>query len=278
MEILRAEELSFVYPPEKEALRNINLVISEGDILVITGANGSGKTTLLKCLNGLLRPTSGRVYFKGQDISKLRPQEIFSKVGFLFQNPDDQLFSATVEQDIAFGPKNLNLSEEEINRRIEEVLELLEIKSIRSEPIHDLSQGLKQRVALAGVLAMEPEVLLLDEPTASLDPQTEEEMLLFLKRLNQEKNITLVVATHEMDIIPEFAKNLAIISAGSLVRWGNLGEIFGCEECLKKGRLRLPIVTRLLKSLKEEGILSFDKLPLSFEAAREILKGVISQR
>ncbi|MCM8798872.1 MAG: energy-coupling factor ABC transporter ATP-binding protein [Candidatus Omnitrophica bacterium] len=278
MEILRIENLGFIYPPHKEALRNINLSISEGDFLVISGANGSGKTTLLKCLNGLLKPTYGKVYFKGEDISKMKAQVIFSKVGYLFQDPNDQLFSATVAQDISFGPNNLGLSKREVALRVDEVLELLDIKSFRDFPIHDLSQGLKQRVALAGVLAMQPEVLLLDEPTSSLDPQTEDELLIFLKRLNEEKNITLVMATHEMDLIPEFAQNIAIISEGSLVRYGSLEDVFGCAECLEKGRLKLPTVTRLLKGLKEEGILSFNKLPLSFEEAKRILKEAITKR
>lgn len=278
MEIIKVENLSFTYPPGKEALRDINLVVNEGDFLIISGANGCGKTTFLKCLNGLLKPTQGKVYFKGQDTANLRPQELFSNIGYSFQDPNDQLFAATVRQDVAFGPQNLGLSKDEVDRRVDEALELLDIKSIQAKSIHDLSHGSKQRVALAGILAMQPCVLLLDEPTASLDPQTEDEILAFLRKLNQDKGLTIVMATHEMDLIPEFAERVAIFAEGSLVQQGNLEEIFGCAECLQKGRLRLPSVTLLLQSLKEEGFLSYDKLPLSFKEARELLKKAINKR
>lgn len=277
MEIIKVENLSLTYPPNKVALKNINLTIAEGDFFIISGSNGSGKTTLLKCLNGLLKPQQGKVYFKNQNISKLKPGELFSKIGYSFQDPNDQLFAPFVREDIAFGPKNLGLSQEEVNRRVDEVLELLDIKSIEHKSIHDLSYGSKQRVALAGILAMQPEVLLLDEPTASLDPQTEDEILTFLRKLNQEKGLTIIMSTHEMDLIPEFAKRVAIFADGVLVREGNLAEIFGCEECLRKGRLRLPKVSLLLKSLKDEGLLFYNRLPLSFQEAKELIRQALNK-
>ena len=278
MDIIKVENLSFVYPAHKEALKDINLVIQRGDFVVVSGANGCGKTTFLKCLNGLLKPTHGKVSFKGQDTLSVKPQELFSKIGYSFQDPNDQLFAATVRQDVAFGPKNLELSPDEVERRVDEALALLNIQPIQAKFIHDLSHGSKQRVALAGILAMQPEVLLLDEPTASLDPQTEDEILIFLRKLNQEKGLTIVMATHEMDLIPEFANRVVILADGVLVREGNLEEIFGCAECLPKGRLRLPIVTQLLESLKQDGVLSYQKLPLTFKEARQLLKEQIKEK
>lgn len=258
MDIIRIENLSFTYPPNKAALTDITFSIPEGDFFIVSGPNGCGKTTLLKCIKGLLKPTSGKVYFKGEN----------TKIGYTFQDPNDQLFCPTVRQDIAFGPVNMGLSKEEVDVRVDEALGLLDIKPIQDKSIHDLSHGSKQRVALAGILAMRPEVLLLDEPTASLDPQTEDEILAFLRKINQEKGLTIVMSTHEMDIIPECAKHVAILSDGALVRVGGLDEIFGCDECLQKGRLRLPIVTLLIKSLN----LNCDKLPLTFNDAKEFLK------
>jgi len=277
MEIIKVENLSFRYPNHKEALKNVNLSIPEGDFLVISGPNGAGKTTFLKCLNGLLKPQQGKVYFKGQDISQLKPPELFSKIGYSFQDPNDQLFAPFVREDIAFGVRNLGLSKEEINQRVEEVLELLDIKSIAENSIYELSYGLKQRVALAGILVMKPSVLLLDEPTSSLDPETEEELLSFLKKLNQEHGLTIIMSTHDMDLIPEFAKSVAIFAEGMLVRQGNLEEIFGCDECLKKGRLRLPRISLLIKALKEEGLLSYHKLPLSIQEAKEIIREALNK-
>lgn len=258
MDIIRIENLSFTYPPDKAALTDISFSIPEGDFFIISGPNGCGKTTLLKCIKGLLRPVKGKIYFKGDN----------TRIGYSFQDPNDQLFCATVRQDIAYGPVNMGLSREETESRVDEALELLDIKSIGDKSIHDLSHGSKQRVALAGILAMRPEVLLLDEPTASLDPQTEDEILAFLRKLNREKGLTIVMATHEMDIIPECARHVAILSDGALVRQGGLDEIFGCDECLRKGRLRLPIVTLLVKSLN----LDCGKLPLTFNDAKECLK------
>lgn len=277
MDIIKVENLSFIYPAHKEALKDINLAVQQGDFVVISGANGCGKTTFLKCLNGLLKPTSGRVYFKGQDILSINQKQLFSKIGYSFQDPNDQLFAATVRQDVSFGPRNLELSDDEVRRRVDEALELLNIQPIQKKFIHDLSHGSKQRVALAGILAMQPEVLLLDEPTASLDPQTEDEILIFLKKLNQEKGLTIIMATHEMDLIPECASRLAILADGVLVRVGNLEEIFGCAECLKKGRLRLPIVTQLVESLREDGVLTYHKLPLTFKQAKQLLKEQIEK-
>lgn len=278
MAIIKTENLNFTYPPNKEALKNINLDITEGDFFVVSGPNGCGKTTFLKCLNGLLKATRGTVYFKGQDVTRLKTHELFSKIGYSFQDPNDQLFAPTVRQDIAFGPKNLGLSQSEVNLRVEEALGLLDIKPIQDKYIHDLSYGSKQRVALAGILSMRPEVLLLDEPTASLDPQTEDEILFFLKKLNREKGLTIIMATHEMDLIPEIAKHVAILADGILVQQGNLEDIFGCEECLKKGRLRLPLVAGLLKSLKDESVLYYDKLPLTIQGAKELLKSTLSKK
>lgn len=278
MEIIRVENLKVTYPPDKQALKGISLAVDEGDFTVISGPNGCGKTTFLKCLNGLLKPTAGRVIFKGRDTAGLKPAELFSGIGYLFQDPNDQLFAQTVRQDVAFGPLNMGLSKQEADKRVDEALELLDIKTIQHNSIHDLSHGLKQRAALAGVLAMQPAVLLLDEPTTSLDPQTEDEILVFLKSLNRAKGLTIIMATHEVDLMPEFANQVAVFSEGSLVRKDSVEAVMGCSQCLEKGRLKLPLIARLFESLREDSLIRLERLPLTLQEARQVLKEALIKK
>lgn len=263
---------SFQYPDGTVALSGINLDIKEGEFVGILGANGSGKTTLLKVLDGLMKNYEGEVLLDRENIRRLSSKEIYRKMGLVFQNPDDQLFGTTVFEDVAFGPINMGWTEEVIACRVKEALKAVDLEVYSRKAIHHLSFGQKKRVCLAGLLAMDQEILLLDEPTDGLDPMGEQEMILLLRKLNQEKKITMVMATHHVDLVPLFLDRLYILSQGRVVREGRPEEVFTEPAEMEKVNLRLPQIAELIYRLKHEDRLPFDKLPLTIgEARREIV-------
>jgi len=264
---------SFTYPDGTAALSNINLKVESGDFLALLGANGSGKTTLLKAMDGLIRDYNGKVELDGQNVLKMHPRDIYRKMGLVFQNPDDQLFAHSVLEDVAFGPRNMGLSEGEVLKRVETALLQVEMDGTGSRNIHHLSYGQKKRVCIAGLLAMGHEILLLDEPTAGLDPVGEQRMLQLLANLNIENGVTIIMATHAVDLIPLFVKRIAILDNGSLVSVGTPEELFTEPDVMERVRLRLPHVSELFWLLKFEDRLAVERLPLSIaEARREMMK------
>ncbi len=265
---------SFSYSGNPPLLRDIDFEVKAGECLVILGASGAGKTTLLKLMDGLLRDYEGEVFLDGKDLRKLKPREIYGKMGLLFQNPDEQLFAPTVFEDVAFGPRNMGFDEEEVRRRVLQALELVELSGFESRYISQLSFGQKKRVALAGLLAMGHEVLLLDEPTLGLDPIRERRFLQLLKKLQVEKGITLVIATHQVDIVPEIADRVLILSEGKVFFLGPPEEIFGTLHSLEEVYLRHPLVSETFLPLwGRDGL---KKLPLTVEEGREVLKRLLS--
>jgi len=264
---------SFSYSGDAPLLQNIEFEVKAGECLVILGASGAGKTTLLKLMDGLLKNYQGEVFLDGKDIRKLKPREIYSKMGLLFQNPDEQLFAPTVFEDVAFGPRNMGFAEEEVRKRCIEALELVELSGFEERSISKLSFGQKKRVALAGLLAMGHEILLLDEPTLGLDPVRERRFLGLLKRLRDERNITLVIATHQVDIVPEIADRVLILSEGRVFFLGPPEEIFGKPQSLEKVYLRHPLVSEtFLPFWERDGL---NRLPLTVEEGREILRRLL---
>lgn len=264
---------SFRYPDGTIALSDINMEIRRGEFIGILGSNGSGKTTLLKIMDGLIKDFEGRVYLDGVDIRKLSPKEIYSKVGLVFQNPDDQLFASTVFDDVAFGPINMGVKEEEIVNRVNEALRAVEMEVHAKRSIHNLSYGQKKRICIAGLLAMGHEILLLDEPTAGLDPMGEHKMMDILLALNKERGVTIVMATHSVDLIPLFINRLYILSRGKIVRSGRPEEVFTAPAEMESVKLRLPQIAELIWRLKHEDKLPFEKIPLTIgEARRELVK------
>ncbi|HAK88637.1 MAG: energy-coupling factor ABC transporter ATP-binding protein [Nitrospirae bacterium GWC2_46_6] len=264
---------SFKYTDGTEALSGINLEIQKGEFVGILGSNGSGKTTLLKIMDGLLKNFEGRAFLDGSDIAKLSPKDIYKKVGLVFQNPDDQLFAATVFEDVAFGPINMGFSESEVISRVKNALNAVEMDGYSKKSIHNLSFGQKKRVCIAGLLAMGHEILLLDEPTAGLDPMGEYKMMNLLTRLNKDNGVTIVMATHSVDLVPLFLDRLYILSKGRIVRGGVPEEVFTVPEEMSNVKLRLPQIAELIYRLKHEDNLSFEKIPLTIgEARREIIK------
>lgn len=264
---------SFKYPDGTTALSDINLEIKKGEFIGILGANGSGKTTLLRVMDGLLRDFEGSVQLDGINIKKLSPRQIYKKVGLIFQNPDDQLFATTVFEDVAFGPINMGFPENEVISRVNNALKDVEMDGYTKKSIHNLSFGQKKRVCIAGLLAMGHEILLLDEPTAGLDPMGEYKMMNLLTKLNKKNGVTIVMATHSVDLVPLFLDRLYILSKGRIVRGGVPEDVFTAPEQMSNVKLRLPQIAELIYRLRHEDNLPFEKIPLTIgEARREIVK------
>ncbi len=267
---------SFRYPDGTEALSGISLDIGRGEFAGILGSNGSGKTTLLKIMDGLIKDIKGSVHLDGSDVRRLSPKDIYRKVGLVFQNPDDQLFAPTVFEDVAFGPLNMGFAEGEVRECVHDSLKAVEMDSYAKKSIHHLSFGQKKRICIAGLLAMGHEILLLDEPTAGLDPMGEYRMMHLLKRLNEEKGVTIVMATHSVDLVPLFLDMLYILSKGTIVRGGVPEQVFTAPEEMSEVKLRLPQIAELMYRLRHEDKMPFDRIPLTIgEARREIVKTVM---
>ena len=276
---IRFEQVGFTYQPnspfEQRVLFDIDLAIKEGSYTALVGHTGSGKSTLLQHLNALLKPTSGTVTIGDRVITaetnnkNLKP--IRQKVGIVFQFPEAQIFEETVERDIAFGPKNFGVPEEEANRLAAKTLEMVGLdESYLQRSPFDLSGGQMRRVAIAGVLAMEPEVLVLDEPTAGLDPQGRKEMMEMFARLHHENKITIVLVTHLMDDVADFSDYVYVLEKGTLVKQGTPREVFQEVEWLQAKQLGVPTATAFAQKLVTRGI-HFDSLPLTSKELAEML-------
>ena len=261
MAIITVDNLVHTYgtgsPFEQHALRGVSLEIAEGELLGIIGHTGSGKSTLMQQLNGLLKPTSGKVLLDGQDIwsdKKLTRQARF-RVGLVFQYPEYQLFEETVYKDIAFGPKNMGLKPEEVDRRVREAAGFVGLteKQLEVSPF-DLSGGQKRRVAIAGVIAMEPEVLILDEPTAGLDPASRAEILENIETYRKTKNATIMMVSHSMNDVARLTERLLVLCGSKIAMDGTPEEVFTrADELLQMG-LDIPDITRVFLRLKQMGL------------------------
>ncbi len=273
MKRLLLKDVFYAYPDGTEAISGIDLEIARGEFVGILGYNGSGKTTLLKIMDGLIKDSQGKVFLDGKDIKSLSPREIYKKMGIVFQNPNDQLFAPTVFEDVAFGPMNMGFTEKKVVQRVVEALRAVEMEEYAKKSIHHLSYGQKKRVCIAGLLSMGHEILLLDEPTAGLDPFGEYQMMNLLTKLNQEKKVTIVMATHSVDLVPVFLDRLYILSKGKIVKGGTPESVFTAPEEMTQVRLRLPHIAELIYRLKHEDHLPFEKIPLTIgEARREMVE------
>ena len=258
--ILRAEELVQVYgagtPFEKTAVNKISFELYEDEFVGVIGHTGSGKSTLIQMLNGLIQPTSGRVLFRGEDIwaKKYDRRMLRSNVGLVFQYPEYQLFEETVEKDIAFGPRNMGLSDEEIALRVEQAMHFTGLSDkLRAASPFELSGGQKRRVAIAGILAMRPRVLILDEPTAGLDPKGCSEILANVREYQQEEKATVVLVSHSMEDIAANASRVMVLEQGNLKMFDSTQEVFSHGEDLLKMGLNIPQITRIFLRLRKNG-------------------------
>lgn len=259
--ILQTEELRYVYsentPFEKTAVDNVSISIEENDFIGLIGHTGSGKSTLVQHLNGLLKPTSGKIYFDGQDISDkdFDIKALRFKVGLVFQYPEYQLFDETVEKDISFGPRNMGLDEAQIKERVIEAANAVGLKSeLLSRSPFDLSGGEKRRAAIAGVIAMQPKVLILDEPTAGLDPLGRNTILDMLSKYRREHNTTVILVSHSMEDIARVADKAIVMDHGKIAIYDTVEKVFSNAERLEKIGLNVPEITKIFSALRSRGV------------------------
>ncbi|MGI6010873.1 MAG: energy-coupling factor ABC transporter ATP-binding protein [Ruminococcus sp.] len=255
--ILKAEELKFSYDDDDtHSLNGLSLEIKKGQKIAVMGANGSGKSTFFLCCTGILKPQSGKLYFHGQELSysKKGLQDLRSKVGIVFQDPDNQLFSASVYQEISFGPLNLGMEEEKVKEEVENIIQRLEITPFRHKPTHALSGGQKKQVSIADILVMHPEIIILDEPAAALDPK---HTILVNHIVDQmtEEGITVLMATHDVNYAYEWADEVILFESGRVLRQGSPQHLFSDSEVLRKTNLEPPVVLEFFESLCRKGIL-----------------------
>ena len=279
MSILEVKGLTHSYsgntPFVNDAVSNVSFSIEKGEIIGIIGHTGSGKSTLVQHLNGLLKPTEGTVLFEDEDIWK-NPKEIRkirSKVGLVFQYPEYQLFEETVYEDIAFGPKNMGLEGDELKNRIEEICKIIGIREdYLSKSPFDLSGGEKRRVAIAGVLAMRPEVIVFDEPTAGLDPRGREDVMQIIRDYRRATDATVIIISHSMEDMALMADKILVMNKGSLEMFGSVSEVFSKKERLRQIGLNVPIVTSVFATLKAQGVPVKEDIFTVEEAVLELKK------
>ncbi len=280
--IIETKELTHIYsqgtPFQRYALDGVDFSVNQGEFMGIIGHTGSGKSTLIQHLNGLLKPTSGKVLFDGKDIwsDKLFTREVRFQVGLVFQYPEYQLFEETVYKDIAFGPKNMKLEEQEIDRRVREAAAFVELpEEVMELSPFELSGGQKRRVAIAGVIAMEPKVLILDEPTAGLDPKGREQILRNIRAYHRAKNATVIMVSHSMEEIADSVERLVVVNDSHIAMDGTPGAVFARAEELEKMGLAVPQVTSVFRRLRQLGLPVDDSIYTmdQAKAALQKLKG-----
>ncbi|MDR2132731.1 MAG: energy-coupling factor transporter ATPase [Clostridiales Family XIII bacterium] len=275
---ISVENIVYIYgegtPYETVALNGVSLEIADGEFVGLIGHTGSGKSTLVQHLNGLLKPKSGRVFVGGAEIGAkgAKPVEIRKKIGFLFQYPEYQLFEETVYKDIAFGPTNLGLSKEETDERVRESMAVvgLDFDAFAQRSPFDLSGGQKRKAVIAGVIAMRPEVLILDEPTAGLDPRSQRDVLEMLERIKADRRVIVILISHNMGDVARVADRVVVLEKGRVALSGSPAEVFAHEEFLDSIGLGLPPVTELMRRLRLGGV-DVEGSPLDVDEAEELL-------
>lgn len=277
---IKIENLVHVYMPkspfEKVALDDVNIEIEEGEFVALIGHTGSGKSTLIQHMNGLLKPSSGRIIVDGVDITKngVKLTDVRKKVGLVFQYPEYQLFEETIEKDIEYGPRNLGLDQEEITKRVKRSMEMvgLDYETYRDKSPFDLSGGQKRRVAIAGVVAMEPKVLILDEPTAGLDPKGRDDILAQIKTLHDNYKMTIVLVSHSMEDVGKLAERIIVMNKGKVQLEGTPAEVFKEVDTLESIGLAVPQVTYLMRALREKGFNVSDEVYTISKGKEELLR------
>lgn len=284
--IMKINDLNYIYNPntpfEKKALDGINVEINEGEFIGLIGHTGSGKSTLVQHLNALMKPTSGNIIIEGKDITKkeIDLKLIRQKVGLVFQYPEHQLFEETIYKDIAFGPKNLGLSESEIEKRVEEAMELvgLDYELLKDRSPFELSGGQKRRVAIAGVIAMKPKILILDEPTAGLDPKGRDEILGEIKKLYTKGNITIILVSHSMEDIAKLVDRILVMHKGKVAMDDTTVEVFKRVDELKSIGLGVPQITEFMRQFHKKGNNVKETVLTVEEGREEILRYLRSKK
>ncbi len=277
MTIIETRNLSYTYPGgANRAIRNISIKIEKGEFVLITGPSGCGKTTLCRCFNGLIPhfyqgEIEGNITVSNQNVLKKPIYELARLVGLVFQNPENQLFALSVEKDVAFGLENMGVPREEMRKKVDWALHLTGIHDLRERAPHELSGGQQQRVAIASVLAMQPKIIVLDEPTSFLDPLSAERIFEVIHELNKNLGITVVLVEHRLDLTVKYADHLIVIDEGRVVLDGDPREILNSEETRLIG-IGIPMATRLYQILRKDGLELGDTTPLSSEEMANLLR------
>ena len=282
---IKIENLTHVYMPkgpfEKVALDNVSLEIKDGEFVTLIGHTGSGKSTLIQHINALLKPTSGKIIIDGINITEpgIKLIDVRKKVGLVFQYSEYQLFEETIAKDIAFGPKNLGLSDDEIEERVIKSMEMvgLNYEDYKDKSPFDLSGGQKRRVAIAGVIAMNPKTLILDEPTAGLDPKGRDDILTQIQKLHKDYGMTIILVSHSMEDVAKFAEKVIVMNAGKVALQGTPAEVFKEIDTLEEIGLGVPQVTYLMKKLKEKGFNVSEDI-YTIEQARKELMNILKNK
>lgn len=278
MAVIEIRNLSYTYPgASKPSINNVSLNVERGEFVLITGPSGCGKTTLCRCFNGLIPhfyqgELTGEITVAGKDIKKLQTHELARHVGLVFQNPENQLFALSIEKDVAFGLENLGLPREEMRKRVDWALNLTGIYDLRERSPHEVSGGQQQRVAIAAVLAMQPEIIVLDEPTSFLDPLSAERIFEVIHELNKTLGITVVLVEHRLDLTAKYANHMIVMNEGEVYSDGETRKILSNEETSLIG-VGIPKATLLHEMLQKEGMKLSNVIPLSSEEmAKQLLE------
>ncbi len=281
---IKVEDVTFGYFIDLEdgqeialnVINNVSFDIKKGDFVALLGHNGSGKSTMAKLFNALNLPQSGKIYVDGIDTSdEEKRYDVRRKVGLVLQNPDNQLVASIVEEDVAFGPENLGVPQDEIRKRVDDALNAVDMYEYRHHAPHKLSGGQKQRVAIAGIIAMLPDCIVLDEPTAMLDPQGRQEVLKTIKKLNEEKGITVILITHYMDEAV-LANRVIVMDKGKIIIDGKPQDVFSQVELIKKHKLDVPQATKFIYDLRAMGY-NVSKIPLDENECLDELLNLLSE-
>jgi cobalt/nickel transport system ATP-binding protein len=272
--IVSVKDLQFSYPAGVSALKGVTLDIKRGERVAILGPNGSGKSTLILLIAGLLMPNNGSIMVLGQDTASKDFHKLRSRIGLVFQDPDDQLFTPSVIEDIEYGPKNLKLPEEDIKQRSSHVLNQMGIEHLKNRPPHRLSFGEKKKVSLATALILKPELLILDEPTANLDLVSRRGLIDLLNELNK-AGTTIIVSTHDVEALPELADRIIVISHGKLLGEGEMHNVLQDKQLLEASGLEAPTVVRLFSELKTAGLIS--QMPVTTEEGKKELEKLVKK-
>jgi len=275
MAAISVRSLSYTYPNSTEPnLRDVNLEVDQGEFVLVCGATGGGKSTLCRCILGLIPhfyggEMLGEVKVLGMDIRTHPPSKLAPRVGMIFQNPEDQLVAMSIEEEIAFGPENMGLPREEIRKRVDEALRLVGIEELRDRSPYELSSGQQQKVAIAAILSMRPEVLVLDEPTSQIDPKSAVDIISLVHRLNNENNVTVIITEHRLENTAQCADRIVVISDGRVTHNGRPSEVLQLDSLTEHG-VSVPKIVQLSNRLKSMGV-GLDHLPLTVEDAASLL-------
>ncbi len=272
------ENIEYRYPDGHVALEEINFQVGLHERAVILGANGAGKSTLLSVMCGIIEASQGTIKILNRELTAKSVFELRSSIGLVFQEPDNQLFMPTLWEDVAFGPLNMGLPEDEVNDRVDEALEVVGLSQFKEKPPHHLSVGEKKRAAIATVLSMRPKILVFDEPTAHMDPRSRNEFLDFLSRIHSEGNLTIITATHDVDMVPLLADRAYVIKEGRFIGAGSVADVFSNPEMLSNANLSPPLLTQLFQRNKDLiPDTNSNLLPMTIDEATSLFRKCVSR-